>query len=120
MFQEYDGGYWLNIQPPIRGYDDNRKLLESEEFVGRWNDIVVHARWTRDNDGWFRVWVNGAEKTFYEGKTMSCYEVYFKYGVYRSFISRNRELSKSVTTIAYYDGVVRSKSPEHMFDPLPE
>jgi hypothetical protein len=120
MFQEYGGGYWLNIQSPITGYDDNRKLLESQEFIGKWNDIVVHARWTRDNDGWFRVWVNGAEKTFYEGKTMSCYEVYFKYGVYRSFISRNRELSKSVTTIAYYDGVVRSKSPEHMFDPLPE
>ena len=47
MFQEYDGGYWLNIQPSInKGLDDNRKLLEATEFIGRWNDIVVHARWT--------------------------------------------------------------------------
>ena len=120
MFQEYGGGYWLNIQPPITGYDDNRKLLETKEFIGKWNDIVVHARWTRKNDGWFKVWVNGEEKTSYHGNTRTCPDVFFKYGVYRSFISRNRELSKTVTTIAYYDGVVRSKSRDGMFDPLPE
>ena len=120
MFQEYDGGYWLNIQPSInKGLDDNRKLLEATEFVGRWNDIVVHARWTKHSDGWFKVWVNGEEKTSYYGKTMSCKEVYFKYGIYRSFVSLNSK-SKTVTTIAYYDGVVRSKSKEGMFDPLPE
>ncbi|MDP7489592.1 MAG: heparin lyase I family protein [Arenicellales bacterium] len=121
MFQEYSGGYWLNIQPAITGHvDHNRKLLEAKDFIGKWNDIVVHARWTRKNDGWFRVWVNGEEKISYDGKTKVCKDVYFKYGVYRSFVSRNRELSKTVTTIAYYDGVVRSKSKEGMFDPLPE
>jgi hypothetical protein len=119
MFQEYDGGYWLNIQPPIKRFDDDRKLLEAKEFIGKWNDIVVYARWTRKNDGWFKVWVNGEEKTSHNGKTMLCDEVYFKYGVYRSFLSRS-ELSKTVTTIAYYDGVVRSKSREGMFDPLLE
>ena len=120
MFQEYSGGYWLNIQPSInKGLDDDRKLLEPKEFIGKWNDIVVHARWTKHSDGWFKVWVNGEEKTSYYGKTMSCKEVYFKYGIYRSFVSLNSK-SKTVTTIAYYDGVVRSKSKEGMFDPLPE
>jgi len=120
MFQEYGGGYWFNIQPPIKGYDDNRKLLEANEFIGKWNDIVVHARWTKKNDGWFKVWVNGQATSAYQGKTMVCSkDVYFKYGVYRSFLSRNSN-SKTVTTIAYYDGVVRSKSKEGMFDPLSE
>ena len=120
MFQEYSGGYWLNIQPTInKGLDDDRKLLEAKEFIGKWNDIVVHARWTKHSDGWFTVWVNGEEKTSYYGKTMSCKEVYFKYGVYRSFVSLSPK-SKTVTTIAYYDGVVRSKSKEGMFDSLPE
>ena len=120
MFQEYEGGYWLNIKPSInKGLDDDRKLLEAKEFIGKWNDIVVHARWTKYSDGWFKVWVNGEEKTSYYGKTMSCKEVYFKYGVYRTFVSLNSK-SKTVTTIAYYDGVVRSKSKEGMFDPLPE
>jgi len=119
MFQEFGGGYYMNIQPPIKRHNARRKLLEEHEFVGKWNDIVVHARWTRKNDGWIRVWVNGEEKAAYSGKTMSCKEVYFKYGVYRSFLSRSAK-SKTVTTIAYYDGVVRSKLKEGMFDPLPE
>ena len=119
MFQEYGGGYWLNIQPSIKGYDDNRKLLEANKFVGKWNDIVVHARWTKKKDGWFKVWVNGKKKTSYYGKTMKCKEVYFKYGVYRSYLSRSSK-SKTVTTIAYFDGVVRSKSKKGMFDLLLE
>ena len=52
---------------------------------------------------------------------MTCREeTYFKYGVYRSFISRNPGPAGKVTTVAYYDGVLRSTSREGMFDPLPE
>jgi len=54
------------------------------------------------------------------GKTIACRQVYFKYGVYRSFISRRKKLTETVITTAYYDGVVRSKSKKGMFDPLPE
>ena len=118
MFQEYGGGYWLHIQPRMGAYS-NRKLLEAEEFIGKWNDIVVHARWTKKNDGWFKVWVNGEEKASYDGKTMVCNDGFFKYGVYRTSVSHNSN-SKTVTTIAYYDGVVRSKTKKGMFDPLPE
>ena len=60
-----------------------------------------------------------AKKSSYYGKTMSSKEVYFKYGVYRSFVSLSPK-SKTVTTITYYDGVVRSKSKEGIFDPLSE
>jgi len=84
--------------------------------VGR---VADYARWTKKNDGWLRVWINGNEKTSYDGKTMNCKEVYFKYGVYRSFMSRSAK-SKTVTTTAYFDGVVRSKTKEGMFDPLSE
>jgi len=126
MFQEYGGGYWLNIQPVIMGYDDDYRLLEVDEFVGKWNEIVVHARWSGGKDGWFSVWVNGDQKVDYHGKTLGCdgaagedIASYFKYGIYRSFVSRSPK-SKKVTTIAYYDGVVRSKSKEEMFDALPE
>ena len=104
----------------------NYKLLEVDEFVGKWNDIVVHARWSGGNDGRFSVWVNGAQKVDYQGKTMACQgvassniDVYFKYGVYRSFMSRSVK-SKTVTTTAYFDGVVRSITKEVMFDPLSE
>lgn len=120
MFQEFGGGYHLNIQPVIAGFNDDHPLLSAAEFVGKWNDIVVHARWTKLDDGWFKVWVNGEQKVDYKGHTMTCETVYFKYGVYRSFISRNAELAGKVATIAYFDGVVRSRSGEGMFDPLSE
>lgn len=74
----------------------------------------------RGEDGFFRVWVNREEKVDYRGRTMKCGEVYFKYGVYRTFISRNPEQAGEVSTVAYFDGLVRSRSGEGMFDPLKE
>ena len=93
------------------------QIREAKEFIGKWNDIVVHARRTKHSNGWFKVWVNGRQSSSYERKTMTCKEDLFKYGNYQSFISRSSK-SESVTTIAYYDGVVRSKSKEGMFDAL--
>ena len=121
MFNEHEGGYWLSIDEQLIDYgEQNINLLRAQDFVGRWNDIVVHIRWTKKKNGWVKVWVNGEEKVEYVGKTIACRQVYFKYGVYRSFISRRKKLTETVTTTAYYDGVVRSKSKEGMFDPLPE
>ena len=121
MFNEHEGGYWLSIDEQLIDYgEQNINLLRAQDFVGRWNDIVVHIRWTKKKNGWVKVWVNGEEKVDYVGKTIVCRLVYFKYGVYRSFISRRKKLTETVTTTAYYDGVVRSKSKEEMFDALPE
>ena len=121
MFNEHGGGYRLSIDQQLIGYGEKTiRLLSAQDFVGRWNDIVVHAHWTKKDNGWMKVWVNGEEKVDYVGKTIACTKVYFKYGVYRSFISRREDLTKTVTTTVYYDGVVRSKSKEGMFDPLPE
>ena len=124
----YDGGLMLAIWRSITysGAIHWKRLLTFEEFVGKWNDIVVHARWSGGNDGWFSVWVNGDQKVDYQGKTMACegvansnIDTFFKYGVYRAAVSENPD-SKTVTTIAYYDGVVRSKTKKGMFDPLSE
>lgn len=120
LFQEHAGGYHLNVQPVVAGSDRRYPLLSASEFVGKWNDIVVHARWTKGKDGRFGVWVNEDWKAAYEGPTMTCDEVYFKYGMYRSFVSRNAEAAGRETTVVYFDGVVRSRSGTGMFDPLPE
>ena len=120
LFQEYAGGYHLNVQAIVAGSARRYPLLQASEFVGKWNDVVVHAQWTKGGDGRFEVWVNGDRKVSYEGPTMTCHEVYFKYGMYRSFISRNPEAAGRETTVVYFDGVVRSRSGEGMFDPLPE
>lgn len=90
------------------------------DYINKWMDFVVHAKWSRSDDGWFQIWVNGKLKFNYKGKTMFCQKgVYFKYGVYRSFVSRNWDASK-FGTIAYYDGIKISRTRDGMFEPLDE
>ena len=121
MFQEIKGEYLLRIMPNISEETGNyQTLINNENFIGKWNDIVIDAFWTKKNNGWFNVWINGEQKVSYAGKTMSCDEVYFKYGIYRSRVSLGGELSKSITTTAYYDGVIRSKTKKKMFMALDE
>lgn len=120
MFQEINGGYLLSVQPNLTGTTEkNKVLIDNDSFTGRWNDIVINALWTKQSNGWFKVWVNGNQKVSYTGKTMSCNEVFFKYGIYRSHVSRGKELSKSTTTV-YYDGIMRSNVDGKMFTKLEE
>lgn len=89
-------------------------------YKNKWHDIVVHAKWSHSDDGWFKVWHNGVQKMNYAGKTLWCYDaMYFKYGIYKTGISRI--LAKdNKTTVVYYDGIRISKTSQGMFDPLPE
>ena len=90
MFQNDRGGLHLDDQVDgrTRRY---HPLITEEDLRGRWHRIEVQARWSPDDDGYFRVWVNGSQKVDYAGRTMTAKRVYFKYGLYRSFISRFRD-----------------------------
>lgn len=90
MFQNSSGGYFLDDQ--VHG--STRKyyqLINDADLRGKWHRIEVHARWTIKDDGFFRVWVNGKQKVYFSGQTMTAMGVYFKYGLYRSFISRYKD-----------------------------
>jgi predicted cupin superfamily sugar epimerase len=112
MFQQNSNGFWLDDQ--ARGGYTRRyyKLLSLEELRGRWHRIEVNARWSTRDDGFFRVWVNGEQKVDYVGLTMSHGDVYFKYGVYRTWVKRY-ELQKQQaipTQIVYFSNVRRASN----------
>lgn len=120
MFQNFEGGYWLDFNQLelIR-----KQLIPEKEFRGRWHDIVVHVKWccprkvwTKNVDGFFKVWVNGKLKIDFKGAVTRYYrQIYFKYGVYRSFISRYKNkcnTDKVPTQIVYYDEVRKGNSRE--------
>jgi hypothetical protein len=96
------------------------ELLTDQELLGKWNKFEIHAKWSRKDDGYFDIYVNGELKYSWKGKTMYRTVVYQKYGVYRSFLSRyclanekNCSVSKEVPTqIAYYANVKRAKTRE--------
>jgi hypothetical protein len=94
MFQNSNGGLYLDQQ--VHGSTEKYyKLLDKDELRGKWHQIKLHIKWSRNNDGFFYVWVNGKQKVKYNGQTMDASQVYFKYGVYRSFLRRYKAEKQS-------------------------
>ena len=114
MFQNSTGGLYLDNQ--VHGYTEKYYLLiPKKEFKGKWHTIKVHAKWSRGDDGFFYVWVDGKQKVKYKGPTMDVSQIYFKYGIYRSFLSRykNRyKVQKVPAQKVYYSNVKRSYQEE--------
>ncbi len=114
MFRNKDGGYFVNRQEELgRGYGFDR-ILEDADMRGLWNDMLVHARWTRKGDGYFKVWVSNVLVYDYKGPTMGAdTTVYFKIGIYRTFVSRYKK-AKGVQAVpaqvVYFDEVRRGKT----------
>jgi len=83
-------------------------LIDEVDFAGRWHDIVVHAKWTQQNNGFTRIYVDGELKVDYTGytRTIGNTDVYFKYGIYR--------IASQTTSIAYFDEIRRGKTREEV------
>lgn len=90
------------------GQKQTYPLIDDADFAGRWHDIVVHAKWTQQNNGFTRIYVNGELKVDYTGytRTSGNSDVYFKYGIYRH--------GSSQTSVAYYDEIRRGKTREEV------
>jgi len=64
------------------------KLVDDKDLRGKWHTIKLHAKWSRSDKGFFKVWINGKKKIDYTGRTTRGYGLAFKYGVYRSHLDR--------------------------------
>ena len=103
------GGYWIDVDKYIIGYNKQSKLLDKSEMYGKWNDILVNAKWTHKKDGFFKIWINGKLSYHHKGRTQEKGErIEFHVGVYRSFMSRTSK--PDPTQIAYYDEIRHAKS----------
>ena len=114
MFQNQtftsSGGYYLDDGVP--GFTRKfYKLINEENLRGKWHQIEVHAKWEKDKSGIFQVWVNGELKVDFTGRTMTAKKVYFKYGVYRFFMSRYKKQFKTTevsSQTVYYSNVKKA------------
>ncbi len=94
MFQNSSGGLYLDKQ--VHGYTEKYyPLIAKEKLRGKWHKIKLHVKWSKDNDGFFDVWIDGKQKVNYSGQTMDANQVYFKYGIYRSFLIRYQRNKQS-------------------------
>lgn len=116
MFQNRDGGLVLDDQSTGRS-TRSIPLIEAENFAGNWHRIEVNAQWEKDDNGFLKVWVNGDLKFAYRGRTMTADAVYFRYGVYRSFISRYKATNGKDTVptqIAIFANVKKAPTREDL------
>lgn len=109
MFQNHTGGLWINRQ---LGSDEYVKLIDDADLRGKWHKFVLHVHWSKKRDGFFKIWVNDELKYEHKGRTMSKPIAFFKYGIYRSFLSRSG--GNVPTQIVYFSNVkkVVNSQPE--------
>ena len=64
-------------------------LIPNDEMTGKWHDILVHVKWSKKDDGFFKMFVNDELKYNYEGRTQSKLRaVMYQFGIYRTGITR--------------------------------
>ena len=87
MFKELRGGY--SVVRTIGDVDyDERRLIRNDDLKGKWHDILINAKWSKKDDGFFKVWVNDELKYDYNGPTKTEKYVYEKFGIYSTGITR--------------------------------
>ena len=89
MFKELKKGYTIvrTITDKDSDYHE-QNLLTNDEVLGKWFDILINVKWSKKEDGFFKIWVNDELKYDYVGPTKSKQKVYQKFGIYRTGISR--------------------------------
>lgn len=106
--KEYNGPFVARVFPSDPNMTPQRHvLLAASQFVGRWHDIVIEAKWSTGDDGYMRMWINDVKVMDHRGATRSGgnKDVYFKYGVYRPSTP-----AQPINAVVYFDEVRRAKT----------
>ena len=103
----------LHSNPDARDGADAEAVFKEKHFpLGKWNDFVVQAKWSDNQDGFVNIWWNGKQIVEYRGPVG--YELVngpeFKFGLYHS--------DSDQTLVAYFNQVKSGDTPEAVgFDP---
>lgn len=98
LFHLFPDGFFVNLSNPYKldgdpmnpiGSFKEIRLASQKQLTNRWTRIKVNAKWSRGEDGFIHVWMNEKRVWSYQGPTTNSNgELYFKYGLYRAFVSR--------------------------------
>ena len=116
-FQFRNDGGGLYLSRDLHASQHWSTILSHEEMLGKWNHLEVHAKWSPKSDGFFKVYANGVLKNEYRGPTTYAQAVYFKYGIYRTHVSRYLEkfgVEAVPTQVVFYANVRRAKTKESL------
>lgn len=115
LFSWGDMGLVMEARPPkaFGQSGSNTYLVLNGQLRNQWIDILVHAKWSRSSQGFFRVFVNHKLKFEFKGQTLAMgSNGDFKFGIYRSGVSRYTKVRKAAppSQTVYYDEIHRGKT----------
>ena len=100
---------------------DNRTLIipNSENFKGKWLDFVMHSNWSKKDDGFQHLWVNGKKVWSHTGANMlkvsNQYPPRMRFPIYNGKVPQDYTGSQ----VFYFDAFYSAKTCEEMkFDEL--
>jgi hypothetical protein len=108
MFQLNEKGLYIDNQFNKAGLV--KLLVSKSDLVKKWHQIQIEMIGSRKSDGVLNIWVNGKQVFKYKGAIFKSNEYYFKYGLYRSFLSRWKKTVKVPTQIIYFSNVKMGKT----------
>lgn len=112
MFQLNEKGLYLDNQLNKSGLV--KLLIKKDDLVKKWYTIQVEMIPSRKSDGKLNIWIDDELKFAYNGATLKSNEFYFKYGLYRSFLSRWKNPSKIPTQNIYFANVKKAKTQKDL------
>ena len=84
-------------------------IANEEDFKGKWLDFVTYTKWSKKDDGFITVWVNGVKRYEYNGITLinpkKRHPPVFRLPIYNG----NRLKGHKQTQIVYYDAFYAAK-----------
>ena len=89
-------------------------IPNEENFKGKWLDFIAHTKWSKKDDGFIHLWVNGKKEYTYTGSTVSIlnnnYPPVFRLPIYNG----NRDKNEKITQVMYFDSFYAAKKCEKM------
>lgn len=111
MLREKGPREGINFDIMPNGDTVHRIYLGSlNQFKGKWTDIKIHAKYSKNNDGFFVVYMNNKKIGQYNGRTLSSLKngdgtVRMDLGIYQSYISKRNNNTNFPTQTLYFDAV---------------
>ena len=93
-------------------------LIKKEDMLEKWHNIQIETFFSKKEDGKFNIWVNGKEVFKYSGATLKSDVYFFKYGLYRAFLSRAKKRKRIPTQYIYFSNL-RLEDTQEALAPKP-
>jgi hypothetical protein len=113
-------GEWLEVGRMWSGeYIEMKRALKINDMKGKWTDILINARFSREEDGFIKVWINN--KLIMNAENIKNVTPYTKkgvgldFGIYQTFVSgwkREHGNTPYPSLVVYFDEVNLGTSKE--------